>query len=72
MIEIKGIKSDKDTFEKESFEFAGYKFVELYHNDIMNIKNELVAKGYDIDALLKNIIDGHNSKEYFIYHYSCL
>lgn len=49
VIEIKGIKSDKDKFEREAFENAGYEFIELYHNDIEKVKNELINKGYDVN-----------------------
>lgn len=68
VIEIKGIKSSKDIYERESFEAAGYEFEELFYSDIDNIKVLLKMRGFDVEGLIKNIVDGHNSKQYFIYN----
>ena len=68
IIEIKGIPSGKDYYIKEAFEAAGFKFKELFYDDIEQIKEEL-NKIYDIDNLLEKIILGHNTKNYFIYEY---
>lgn len=66
VIEIKGIKSDKDFYIKHSFESQGYKFNELYKKDIDNIKKSLESK-YDMNYLLNEIKIGHNTKNYFVY-----
>ena len=70
VVEIKGIKSDKDIYLKESFEAAGYEFIELFEKDIDIIKKSLTSSGYDIDMLLESIKKGSNSKNYFVYTYN--
>ena len=70
VVEIKGIKSDKDIYLKESFEAAGYEFIELFEKDINIIKKSLTSSGYDIDILLESIKKGSNSKNYFVYTYN--
>ena len=70
VIEIKGISSGKDYYIKESFEAAGYTFVELYHDTVEKMKNKLVENGIDMDKLLKLIVEGHNSRNYFVYDVS--
>lgn len=67
IIEVKGIPSAKDAIIKESFEQAGYNFIELFHNDIMKLKQELIDAGFDMDSLIKQIVVGHDSKNYFKY-----
>lgn len=67
VIEIKGIPSGKDAYIKESFEAAGYKFIELFEQDILKIKQELISKGIDVDYLINQVIKGHKEKNYFTY-----
>ena len=67
IIEIKGIPSGKDYYIKESFEAAGYKFIELFEDSISRLKVKLTDSGIDIDSLLNKIVDGHNSGDYFKY-----
>ena len=67
VVEIKGIPSGKDIYIRESFESAGYTFVELFHKDIQKCKEFLVDKGVPVDELLEKVISGHNTKNYFIY-----
>lgn len=68
IIEIKGIPSGKDYYIKESFEAAGYKFIELFEDSISRLKVKLTDSGVDIDSLLNKIVDGHNSGDYFKYY----
>lgn len=70
IVEIKGIRSDKDRYLKESFEAAGYEFVELFEQDINIIKKALISCGYDIDTLLEKIRKGNDSKNYLVYTYN--
>lgn len=70
IIEIKGIASGKDYYIKESFEAVGYTFIELFEDSILQLKEELIINGINIDYLLKQVIEGHNSKNYFIYDIS--
>ena len=70
VVEVKGIRSGKDYYIRESFEAAGYNFIELYENDILKCKEWLTNKGLDIDGLLNKIVAGHNSKKYFNYTYT--
>ena len=70
IIEIKGIASGKDYYIKESFEAAGYTFIELFEDSILQLKEELIINGINIDYLLKQVIEGHNSKNYFMYDIS--
>ena len=72
VVEIKGIASGKDYYIKESFEAAGYDFVELFEDSINNLKLKLIEANIDIDSLLKRVVEGHNSKEYFVYDISCI
>lgn len=72
VIEVKGIASGKDYYIKESFEAAGYTFVELFQDSIEKIKTKLVENNINIDNLLEKVIDGHNSKNYFTYDISSL
>lgn len=72
VIEIKGIASGKDYYIKESFEAAGYRFIELFHESIEKIKQQLVDTGINIEELLRQVVDGHNSKNYFTYDISNL
>ena len=72
VVEIKGIASGKDYYIKESFEAAGYDFVELFEDSINNLKLKLIEANIDIDSLLKQVVEGHNSKEYFVYDISCI
>ena len=72
VVEIKGIPSWKDYYIKESFEAAGYNFVELFEDSINNLKLKLIEANIDIDSLLKQVVEGHNSKEYFVYDISCI
>ena len=72
IVEIKGIPSGKDYYIKESFEAAGYDFIELFEDSINNLKLKLVEANIDIDGLLKQVVEGHNSKEYFVYDISCI
>lgn len=67
IVEIKGIKSIKDVYERDAFENAGYEFVELYEDDINKIKEELISSGYNIEEMLTNIIEGHNNRHYYEY-----
>ena len=67
IVEIKGIKSDKDQLLKESFEAAGYNFVEIFQKDIEKCKKDLINYGIDIKNLLKNVVEGANKKDYFVY-----
>lgn len=67
VVEIKGIKSDKDYFLKESFEHAGYEFIELFECDINDIKSKLIELGYDVNSLIDKIKVGHKDKNYFTY-----
>ena len=69
VVEIKGIRSEKDELLKEAFEAAGYTFIELYEADINKIKEELVRQGYEIDGLLNSIRLGHETKNYFTYEF---
>lgn len=64
--EIKGIASGKDIYIKDSFEKAGYFFQILYLKDILNIKNQLIDKGINVDDYLHKIVNGHNSKNYYV------
>ena len=68
VIEIKGIAGGKDSYIKESFEAAGYKFIELFHESINKLKIELINAGIDVNSLLKRVVEGHNSKKYFVYN----
>ena len=68
IIEIKGIRSGKDKFIKESFEAKGYDFKELFVKEIENIKEELNYI-YPMDEFIENIIKGHNAKQYFIFDF---
>lgn len=68
VIEVKGIPSGKDQYIRESFESAGYTFYELFEDSIQKCKEKLVLSGIDVDSLLYAIEEGHNSKNYFIYH----
>lgn len=70
VVEVKGIKSGKDYYIKESFEAAGYKFIELYESDIIKCKDWLISNGLDIDNLIDKIVEGHNSRNYFTYKYA--
>lgn len=72
VVEIKGIPSGKDYYIRESFEAAGYDFVELFEDSINNLKLKLIEANIDIDGLLKQVVEGHNSKEYFVYDISCI
>lgn len=67
IIEVKGIPSRKDVYIKESFEAAGYEFVELFHESIMKLKQILINNNIPIENLLTKVIDGHNLKQYFTY-----
>lgn len=67
VVEIKGIRSSKDIYERESFENAGYIFEELFQEDIEIIKQKLIKDGYDIDSLLEKIYTGHQNKDYYTY-----
>lgn len=67
IIEVKGIPSAKDVYIKESFEAAGYKFFELFHDDIMELKQELIDQGFNMNSLIEQICNGHDSKNYFTY-----
>lgn len=67
VVEVKGIASGKDYYIKESFEAAGYKFIELYGDSIDKLKTKLIENDIDVDVLLKQIAAGHNSKNYFVY-----
>lgn len=67
IIEVKGIPSGKDAYIKESFEAAGYEFIELFHDSIMKLKQRLIDNNIPIEDLLDKVIDGHNSKQYFTY-----
>lgn len=69
VVEVKGIKSGKDYYLKESFTAAGYQFIELFEEDILQCKAWLTKNGIDIDDIIAKIIDGHNSKQYFVYTY---
>ena len=70
IVEVKGIPSGKDCCIRESFESAGYKFKELFHEDIELLKKELSIY-YNIDEMLKKINEGHSKREYFVYTYTC-
>lgn len=67
IVEIKGIPSGKDVYIKESFEAAGYEFEELFQKDIEKCSQWLKQINIPVDTLLNKIIEGHNSKEYFVY-----
>lgn len=67
VVEIKGVRSGKDTYIKQSFEKAGYEFVELFKEDIENCKKYLVNLGIPVDELLQEIIYHHDNKTYFRY-----
>lgn len=67
VIEIKGIPSAKDIIVKESFEAAGYAFIELFHDDVMKLKQQLIESNINMDDLIKQIVKGHESKQYFTY-----
>lgn len=69
VIEIKGIRSEKDALLKESFEAAGYVFEELFESDILSIKDELVQEGFNMDELLEQIRLGSTTKNYLVYEY---
>lgn len=71
IVEIKGIASDKDKYIRESFESAGYIFIEYFKNDIDKFKNNLINKGYDMDSILQSIYKGHELREYFVYEFKC-
>lgn len=68
IIEIKGIPSGKDVYIKESFESAGYEFKELFVDDILSYKQYLEEQGFDIDNLLSQIVEGHNTKNYKVFN----
>ena len=67
IVEVKGVKSDKDQLLKESFEAAGYNFVEIFQKDIEKCKKDLINHCIDIKNLLKNVVEGANKKDYFVY-----
>lgn len=67
VIEVKGIKSSKDTILKESFEAAGYQFTELFIDDILKIQKLLEQAGYDVEFMIKQIKLQHKTKNYFQY-----
>ena len=70
VVEIKGIPSSKDSYLKESFEAAGYEFIELFEKDIMAIKDYLINQGYDVDNMINQIFIKHETKDYFTYVFS--
>lgn len=67
VIEIKGIPSGKDVYIKEAFESAGYEFKELFVTDILNYKSYLEDQGFNMDELLHQIVEGHNTKNYKVF-----
>ena len=67
IVEVKGVKSDKDLLLKESFEAAGYNFIELFQKDIEKCKSDLINYGIDMKSLLKELIDRANKKDFLTY-----
>lgn len=68
IVEIKGIKSDKDNLLKESFEMSGYNFIELFESDINKCKQDLINFGIDINKLIIEIINCRKNKTFFVYN----
>ena len=45
----------------------GYNFKELFYEDIIDIKERLIHEyNVDIEKILKQVVDGHNTKNYFV------
>lgn len=67
VIEVKGIKSSKDTILKDSFEATGYQFTELFIDSIIEIQKLLEQAGYNVEFIVKQIKLQHKTKNYFQY-----
>lgn len=68
IVEVKGIPSGKDALIRDSFLAAGYEFKELFSRDISDCKRYLRSIGVDIDNLLNLVIEGHNSRNYYVHY----
>lgn len=65
LFEVKGVRGSHADLVVEAFEQNGYSIVLVTVKEINECKQELIKQGYDIDTLLKKIVQGHNTKQYF-------